>query len=590
MFLRKASAAIFAFPVILLSACVAASDSENRWMLAEGGEARSTVIVSEDATSIENHAADELAGFLSAVTGAEIRRTHEPVPGKYSIWLGTPLTNPGIDRAGVRSRIEELSGQGYLLHSGQDGLVIAGNSPLGAMFGAYGFLEDHVGMRWFFPGEEGEFRPEIPDLSIGLIDDLQEPSFERRTVDFSRVGGQQLTVDTWDWIARNRMQSRLHEMRRDEYEKRGAEVRGGGHILHRMVPDSLFGENPEYFGMYDGERRKQEGHRGQPCTTHPDVIELVSEYMLEWFRDNPDGIFTLNNNDYPNFCECLDCVALDPPEERERSRVSTRFFTFKSEVAGRVWEEMPEARIRTLAYQRFRMPPSAFTPEPGLQVILCDHYRCFRHSLDDPGCEVNRWFREMFEGWAEFENPRGNFPYYNMIVSMPREGIVSVPLENVVSSDMRYMHGLGHSFWSIRVRPPDAEYENPWDTQATREEWRANFQWIYVQAKLAWNIGRSTEEILAGAYERFYGPAAGHMGDYHGLKLRLWEDYPGHFIEGRSFRELGRMLEDGRGREELLSHLYAAREEAGKEQPYRRRVDEEIRIFEESWLKAFRQL
>ncbi len=561
----------------------------NSWVLAENGESGSVVIVSDDATVIEKHAAEELAYFLSKVTGAEIRLVDSPAAGKYPIWLGTPETNPQVQRARLDRRVNSLTGQGFLIQADRNGLIIAGRDPLGVLYGVYGFLEDHAGMRWYYPGEEGEYCPEMPVLRVGRMNEVREPSFGRRTVHFSRVTGGQRTVDTWDWVTRNRMQLQFHPGQAQEYEKRGAYVYGGGHILSAMVPDELFDEHPEYFGLYGGERRRQEGHSGQPCTTHPDVIKMTAEYMLDFFERNPGGVFMLNNNIYPDFCECENCTALDPPEERDRpgGRLSTRFFTFRDEAAGQVWEVYPDARINTLAYQRFRMPPTAMVPDPRLRVTLRDTGRCFRHSLDDEDC--NHFFREMFYGWGGFENPRGYFPSYNTIGGMPREEIVSLPMEHIVAADMRFMHRLGHVSWNIRVRPPDAEYVARFDVPATREDWRANYPWVYLQAKLAWDIDLDVEEVMEEMNGKLYGPAAGAMGRYRAMIRRLWEETPGHYMQGAAFDALGRTMAAPGAEREILSIFEEAEKAAGGMQPYSARVAEDRRIFENSWMQAHRR-
>ncbi len=565
------------------------------WTLAEDGISKSIVIVNMDATDTERHAADELWTYLNRITGARIRQWYGPVPDKYGIRVGTPETNPWIEEFGLLDRVNGLSNHGFLIHADERGLVIAARKPLGVLYGVYGFLEEHIGVRWFFPGSGGEYCPEIPSLRIGRIDDLQEPSFSRRTAALTACVGICKTPDSWDWVLRNRMQLLLYPAggsRRhiEEFRKRVAEERGGGHVLHRMVPDELFEDHPEYFGLYEGERRRQKGHGGQPCTTHSEVVNLAVNFMLDWFRDNPEGIFTLNNNDNWDFCECENCVALDPPEEREKSFVSTRFFTFKNEVAGRVWEVYPDARINTLAYQRFRQPPTGVVPDARLLVTLCDHGRCYRHSLDDPNCEPNEWFRGMFAGWAKFDNQRGIFPYYNMMGRwfIPEGGIVSVPIERMVANDMRYMHGLGHSHWSIRVIAPDAQLQPVHDEPSRRYQWRANFDWTYIQAKLAWDIELDEGELLEDLYLKFYGPAGGPMSAYRARIRELWESTPGHFIYGAWFRTLGRTLDVEGAKEELIALFDEAEAAVRGIEPYHGRVTEDRLIFERSWLLALR--
>jgi hypothetical protein len=578
-----------------------------QWTLAENGMAKSVVLLREKATVIERHAAAELCYFLSKTTGAQITQSKVPVEGKYSIWIGIPDNNPAPRIPSLKKRVESVSEQGFLLYADAEGLVITGSNPLGVLFGTYAFLEEYVGIRWFFPGEDGEYCPNLPVLRINGLDDLQEPSFERREVHFSKIKGRGKTLDTWNWIARNRMQSQFYPEQREEYEKRGASEIGGGHILYRMVPGELFNNHPEYFAMYNGKRQKYhtgqdniyENIRSQPCLSNPNVKTLVTDYMINWFKKNPDGEFLLDANDYSRFCECDKCVAMDPKEEEKLQYVvSTRWFTFVNEIASRVWSVYPNAQIRTRAYARYRIPPIGVEPDSRLWVELCDHGRCFRHSLDDLNCKKIKWmtgnepFREMFEGWSKFNVNRTYFPYYNMIgcwrsrQHVPEGGIISVPMSGIVASDMRYMHRLGHKGWVMRVRPPDGKYSKESDRTYVKEEWRANFDWFFVQAKLAWNIKLKVDDILADMYGKYYGPAAKPMIGYHKLLQRAWEETPGHYVYGQPFSELVKTIMMPGVKTKLQAFLNEATKAAESTPVYARRVAKSKLIFENSWLLA----
>ena len=582
---------------VLTSLPVRAADN-GPWFLAREGQASAVILVATNASAAERHAADELARYLRKATGAGVEQSAQPVAGRYPIRLATAEAFPRL--AGETAT---LAPHGFLIHADPDGLLITARDPAGVLFGTYAFLEEQVGLRWFHPGEEGEYCPRRPTLTIGPIHDRQEPSFTWREVAFSRTGGGGRTVDTWDWIARNRMQPHFNAAQRAEYEKRAAVVKGGGHIFSAMVPDALFDTHPEYFGLFQGERRRQNapGHAGQPCTTHPEVVRLAAQYVLDWFKQNPGGVFSISGNDARGFCECGTCRALDPPEERKRwgGEVSTRYFTFVNEVCKQVYATYPEAKIRTLAYMPYRLVPVRdIGLDPRVWIILCDHSRCFRHALDDPACEWNlsgRYtpaggFLKMYRDWAAYPNPRGNFPYYNMIAQysdgVPDHGIVSIPLDGVVAADMRFMHALGHRGWSIRVRPPDAAYPKAYDKPATRDEWRANFPWIYLQAKLAWKIDRDTTALLDDLCQKYYGPAAAPMRAFRTRLQAVWEARTGHFLYHSRFVELGQLLLASGALDEVQASLAAAEQAAAGHPPFDRRLAEERRIFDNSWLAA----
>lgn len=518
--------------------------------------------------------------------------------GKYGIWVGTPENNSRAARFG--REVAALSGHGFILCSDGSGLVITGRKPLGVLYGVYAFLEEHAGMRWFFPGEEGTYYPDSPTLKAGNVDEVQNPAFEERTVAFGGSAVTARTIDSWDWIVRNRMHfnssKHVYRMHREEFEKRGVGTQMGGHVLMRFVPDELIEEHPDYFALIGGERVTQTvngRHRSQPCTTHPDVIDRITEGIYGMLKEEPGGgTYRFLNNDVGGWCECENCRAVDPPEEKNRSggSVSTRFYTLKNEVARRIWEEMPEADIWGYAYQAYRLRPVGIVPDERMGVMLCDHGRCFRHSLDDPACEGNRFFRDMYGGWAELPNSKSNFTYYNAGLTAPGSIVINRPAERVVADDLRYMRDLGFDHWNMRTVPPDGVFTHierrGRETVRQRYFWRANLHMMYIQAKMAWNPELDFEEIFDDINEKFYGPAAEPMARFRREILRLWEETPGHFMYGADWTLYGRSLVAPGSVERLLRLLDRAEEAAAGREKYLGRIADDRMIFESTWLAA----
>ena len=288
--------------VILLAA--ASCVSVKNYPLARNGTAACVIVLADSAGPVEKHAAAELAMYLEKVTGARVAQDHAPQAGKYSIWLGRPETCAAIAKFGALQDVQALSDQGFVLKADERGLLIAGKKPMGVLYGVYGFLEEHVGVRWFFPGDDGEYCPKTPGLKIGRIDDKQNPSFKERILGLANTATNARMTNTWDWAVRNRMQ--LTGFRPENHDEFG-EARGGvvplwgGHVMCELVPDSLFDAHPEYFALIDGKRCKQLSptrlFMTQPCTSNPDVIEMSAQRILKFFREYPNGQFTLINND-----------------------------------------------------------------------------------------------------------------------------------------------------------------------------------------------------------------------------------------------------------------------------------------------------
>lgn len=544
------------------------------YVLVKDGEPRCAVIVPARASVVERHAADELRQFLNKVSGAEVAERGHREAGLFSIFLGTPATCPEIGSFGVREEVERLSSEGFLLQADDRGLLIAGRTPRGVLYGVYAFLEEQIGLRWFFPGEAGEYCPSKPTVAIGRIRESQEPAFTTRSLCLTCTSIGARMIDTWNWMVRNRMQIRAHSkhiyrMHPEEFAKRDAVAKGGGHVLKRLVSDSLFEGHPEYFGLVRGQRLRQaRTERGvtQPCTSHPRVIDLAERGIVSYFNDVPrGGLFYLGNNDGSGWCECRACAALDPAWERKRSLVPTRFYTFTNAVCQGVHRQCPNAELWGWGYQAFQQPPTRVEPDPRLRILIALHGRCFRHSLGDTSCPANEKYRSLLGKWLEFGNEIIAREYYSCFVDTrgpTPDSIVYLSMERIVAEDILYHHRIGMRGWIDEVPPPDGRFGPAWDRREIRESWRARFRIYYVAAKLLWNPRQNVDELLRDLDEKVYGPAASAMAKYRALLGECWRETPGHFTYGTPYASIGRCLARPGAKEQLLACLAEAQEAA----------------------------
>ena len=113
--------------------------------LMKNGKAVSCIVLQKNATPVEQHAADELAKFLAKISNGERPAIGtEPVKGKYPIYL--ELTKD--------KRVKE---EGLKLSADKKALRIAGNTPVGVLYGVYEVLKRYGGILWLFPGKDGEY-------------------------------------------------------------------------------------------------------------------------------------------------------------------------------------------------------------------------------------------------------------------------------------------------------------------------------------------------------------------------------------------------------------------------------------------------
>jgi len=582
--------------------CLPAIRAETRGgcTLVEEGKSRCVVVVPADASLIEKHASSELRAYLHKVSGAEVAEARESRAGLCRVLLGTPASCSRIRALGLTDKVKGLGAEGFLLQADAAGVLIAGQNPIGVLYGVYTLLEDQVGLRWFFPGEEGEYCLKRATIRIPSLSVSERPAFTTRTLSLTCIHPAGPFDDVWNWMVRNKMQIRgikhPYAMRHlGKYLKRGAHFFGGGHILPAFVPKSLFAERPEYFPLIRGKRRLLNPDpriRNQPCTTHPDVAERAVQYLVGFFRREPEGgVFLLGNNDGQGWCECERCVALDPPFEREKGFVSTRFYTFINEVAQRVYEQCPAARIRGWGYQNFQCPPRGVRPHPRLTISFCMHGRCYRHSLSDETCGANDKHRDYLAGWSKFGNEVMSREYYSCFVDTAgtRDGIVYLPLERLVAGDIRYLHRVGVRGWEDEVPPMNAAFAKRFRRREIVESWRARFPLYYVAAKLLWNVEEEVDALLADLHSKLYGPAAPAMAKYRALLTECWHQTPGHCIYGFPYVGVGRSLALPGAEDKLLVSLGQAEAAAAGRPAILARIRQDRDYFELAWRRALRQ-
>jgi len=152
------------------------------------------IYLSPQAAPTETFAAEELRSALKKISGAEFEvLSSAEAPPRRAIIIGD-LNNPQ-----VQLRAEALN-----LHAGKveqiavstlDGrLYLAGNQPRGALYAVYRFLQQELGVRWLWPGPDGEFMPAKESWSLPNLEYHYKPAFAYRGF---HLCGDWRDVDRW---------------------------------------------------------------------------------------------------------------------------------------------------------------------------------------------------------------------------------------------------------------------------------------------------------------------------------------------------------------------------------------------------------
>ncbi|MHC4661065.1 MAG: DUF4838 domain-containing protein [Planctomycetota bacterium] len=371
-------------------------------VIADNGKSEFKIIVPEEAPPSTKYAAEELRKFIAQITDVKL-----PVATENADTGGGPKIILGksscLEALGIDLANSSFGDEGYMIRTAGKHLVIAGGEPRGTLYGVYGFLEDHLGCRWFT--RDVSRIPKRKRLVIPELHEVRKPVFEYRCTWLKEC------LDP-DWSARNRLNGS-----RELIEKHGGFVKfwrnRGGHTFRIFVPpDKYFDEHPEYFSLVQGKRVKD---KSQICCTNEDVIRIVTEGVLKGLREHPGcSVIHVSQNDNFRKCECEKCRALSEKEESDMAPV----LRLVNHVAEAVEKEFSGVSVMTFAYQWTRKPPKTIRPRPNVIIQLCSIECCFAHPLATCDCERNRNFVRDLEGWSKIcdrlwiWNYNTSFPQY----------------------------------------------------------------------------------------------------------------------------------------------------------------------------------
>lgn len=453
------------------------------FVLVEDGAARATVALGEEPTDVELLARDELIRYVAMASGAALPVEGE-LPGRVELVVSEAEgTRIGLDVTPERARI-------------------TGSSPVALLTGVYRFLQDHVGCRWYVPGEIGEVVPQVATIAAPVGTSATGPDWDVRSF-FLR------SDEAYWWGLRNGLNG--------WYAKAFVEGLGSGtgsdlfylpptsagfHAWARILPPEVYrGEHPEYYALVNNRRVQGGLHSGQICTTNPEVLDLIGHRAREYFEADPNArYYSVAPNDGYGWCTCDDCMAL---EERlgglrwwrggERMVVSSRQVEFGNQIAERALPGLDGRELIIFAYVSHAPPPTGTYPHKGVTVWLC-HYlpACYAHSWMDEGCPDNAEFRSYVEGWAQWVDRMGYYAYTDksMWEGLPRP---------VVRPMMRDLKGLFDYGWRRYV------------AQSSARGFGQNGPLYWITAKMLWDVDADVDELLADYFPRMYGSAGEEM-------------------------------------------------------------------------------
>lgn len=355
--------------------------------IVENGHSAFSICCDPAAPHSVKRAVQELQLYIKKVSGADI-----PLQGTRSAEPFISIGNtPALRRASIRT--DDLPQEGYKIITRDGNIFIVGSdtpdgSPAdgggtstGSLFGTYTFIEKYLGVRWFMPGELGEYVPRNHSIIVPGTHIIDAPDFKMRALPYI----QNEKPEVKQWYVRNRLGGSL----KLSY----------GHNWHRVIPAALFEQHPEYFALIGGKRIKPVGSKGHKlCTTNKGLIREYALAAVNYFsRSKGNTTFSLSPSDGRGWCECNECRKLDEIDENGKVFITRRILTFYNEVARLVTAQFPDQYLCGYVYADYMRPPldRSFSIHPNVKLVLAANYH---RKLLTPG-ERKRW-DELLHGWT----------------------------------------------------------------------------------------------------------------------------------------------------------------------------------------------
>lgn len=464
---------------ILVTQFAATGFAESTAYLSKEGKSNYIIYLGENASPSETYAAEELQACFRECTGITLPVTRNSFKDFSAIFVGFSSFTASL---GITADAAALGEQGYIMRTTGKDIVIAGTPEAGTLYGVYDFLEEYLGVRWYAPGEV--YYPKQDAVPLPQVDKTVVPAFQWRHISYTWPGG--------DEAFRTRMRDNAGGG--DGTNPFGIQHDHDGRChsyFNYISPEEYFGTHPEYFSEIGGVRRS---HETQLCLTNPEVLEIVTEKMLQRMADRPGARqHNFSQMDYYNYCECERCRAIN---EQYGTLGGTQYW-FLNQLAERTAKVYPEKLIGTLAYMYTEEPPKGMKMHPNIAVWLCHMFpSCDSHPIDS--CPLNADYKRRATKWAEITD---HLYIWHYIVDFAHY-YNPFPNFRALASDMRFYRDIG----------VEGIYLQGMGHGGGGGEWSLLRPWYAM--KLAWNPDQDADTLTRDFLKGYYKDAAEPLYQY----------------------------------------------------------------------------
>ncbi|ACQ81111.1 conserved hypothetical protein [Beutenbergia cavernae DSM 12333] len=465
-----------------------------RLVLASGGRTDYVVQVAADETPVVRHAAQELADYLHEITGARFDLVSAPPRGRGRkvLLVGRAETldsEHGVDAGAVGVDPAALGDDGFALRTfsarrgSRDDVLIAGGTERGTLYGVSWFLDRLCGVRWFAP-------------TYTAVPDERRLSLRRRDVDGDHVPRfrfrEVFASDGFDPVCRqhNLLNGRSLEAREvpapPEVDTWSGYWPWETHNFHQIVPDQQLWSGGQLLAM-------------EPRTREAAATELVRRIDAKLAEGGP-AAHGFGQMDWGWTPDAESRAFADA----HGGALSAPVIDMVNEVAERVRQEIPGARIGTLAYLFSLVPPTDLSVDDGVVVTMAPLQADFGRPLIDDG---NAEFSAAIQGWSDLTGEivvwTYNTNFHDYLMPFPNYRPMFTSVAQLAERGIQGYFG-----------------QAAWDMGGGAE--LADLR-MWVLARLLWDPEQDAAALVREFADGFYGAGGRHVAEYMDLLSDAFE-------------------------------------------------------------------
>ncbi|MFP4055648.1 MAG: alpha-glucuronidase family glycosyl hydrolase [Candidatus Brocadiia bacterium] len=170
---------------LMVALCTVPAVQAGELAFVQAGKPVASIVVATDAPAAERLAAEELRGFLAAMSGARLPLVHQMPAGAESVVLvGAGAARLAGSKVLAASQLDEIEGDGYAINTLMDHsppcIVLLGKEPRGTLYAVYELLESYLDCGFFCDGDY--VPPRQLDIAVRPVSILGNPAFRLRGV------------------------------------------------------------------------------------------------------------------------------------------------------------------------------------------------------------------------------------------------------------------------------------------------------------------------------------------------------------------------------------------------------------------------